>query len=278
MRIKRKDPVIYQSDVHFFQKGEEEDEDGEGEGGAPPQKAGAEAVKKSKPLYLKDVLARQAGYSLFLVSFFICSKSNSSSHTLLPHLTYNANVPHTHAPHTQYPSCAPQALEHGAELPSDDEEDEAGRQREDSRAPKAYDAEQEGLRKAFISAVDEEEEEGAAGEADDVFGGAVRRDLPEADGEEDGDAGGPVKKKKERKKGRGKVVVDKKLENVSLTPVSHSTPNYLIPFPPSYSPPTHHHTHAHNRLPTACRGVFCGWHRLDGPVSAQVHPEQRLDR
>jgi protein KRI1 len=46
-----------------------------------------------------------------------------------------------------------QALEHGPELASDDEDDNA--RAGDDRAPKAYDEEQENLRRAFISAAEE---------------------------------------------------------------------------------------------------------------------------
>jgi len=53
LRIKRKDPVIYQPEVHFFNK---DDEEGEEDGKGLETSA---AVKKSKPLYLKDIIARQ---------------------------------------------------------------------------------------------------------------------------------------------------------------------------------------------------------------------------
>lgn len=51
LRIKRKDPSIYDSKVAFFPEEPEEDEEGAGK---------EEADKKGeKPMFLKDVLARQ---------------------------------------------------------------------------------------------------------------------------------------------------------------------------------------------------------------------------
>ncbi len=54
LRIKRKDPAIYDSSVAFFPEPDEEAGKEEGEGGDGVGKA-----KGEKPLYLKDVLARQ---------------------------------------------------------------------------------------------------------------------------------------------------------------------------------------------------------------------------
>lgn len=55
-RIRNKDPVIYKKDTAFFgDEGSSDDkEDGDKEEG------GKKAVKKSKPMYLKDVIAKQA--------------------------------------------------------------------------------------------------------------------------------------------------------------------------------------------------------------------------
>ena len=55
LRIRAKDPLIYQSNVYFFQRGEGEEE---GEGADAGGDKG-DAPKKEKPLYLKDVLAKQ---------------------------------------------------------------------------------------------------------------------------------------------------------------------------------------------------------------------------
>jgi len=100
LRIRKRDPVIYEKDVKFFKDEEEEDEaaDGEDKGGK---------TDKKKPLYLKDMLAKQA-------------------------------------------------LEHGPEL-ADDEDDESDARRRlmsDQRKVKAYDAEQEAMRQAFLEAVE----------------------------------------------------------------------------------------------------------------------------
>jgi protein KRI1 len=51
LRIRRKDPAIYDSSVAFFP------EEAEGEDGQEKEKG----PKDQKPLYLKDVLARQVG-------------------------------------------------------------------------------------------------------------------------------------------------------------------------------------------------------------------------
>ena len=57
VRIKRKDPLIYQPEVHFFKK--DDDDDGEeGKGSDGIQQEGV-SEKKVKPLYLKDVIAKQ---------------------------------------------------------------------------------------------------------------------------------------------------------------------------------------------------------------------------
>ncbi|GAX72819.1 hypothetical protein CEUSTIGMA_g274.t1 [Chlamydomonas eustigma] len=131
LRIKHKDPIIYKPDIYFFKK--EEEEEGEGlEDTKVPNTDAEEPPKKSRPLYLKDVLAKQA-------------------------------------------------LEHGPEIPSDEEAEEEGSTKRivsaTKHASKAYDQEQENLRKAFITAV-EEADDGSKG-AEDVFGGAVRRVMPE---------------------------------------------------------------------------------------------------
>eukprot|EP00198_Chlamydomonas_reinhardtii_P001016 XP_001690351.1 predicted protein [Chlamydomonas reinhardtii] len=98
LRIRQKDPAIYQKDVKFFDDEEEGGEEvEEGAGGAKQKKA-----KKEKPMYLKDMIAKHA-------------------------------------------------LEYGPEVSSDDEE-EGGRKAGDSRHPKAYDPEQEAMRKAFLAA------------------------------------------------------------------------------------------------------------------------------
>jgi hypothetical protein len=52
LRIRKKDPAIYQPDFYFFGKGDEEE-------GSEEKVKGESVSKKAKPLYLKDVLARQ---------------------------------------------------------------------------------------------------------------------------------------------------------------------------------------------------------------------------
>lgn len=90
---------------------------------------------------------------------------------------------------------ARQALEHGPELPSSDDDD-GERQRGGGagtagpRAPKAYDAEQEDLRRAFLSAAADGDDGGADDGAEELLGGMVRRrQVPAADND-DGEAGG----------------------------------------------------------------------------------------
>ncbi len=51
LRIRSQDPAIYQKDVKFFQE-EEEGDDAEGGGAAGKS-------KKAKPIYLKDMIAKQ---------------------------------------------------------------------------------------------------------------------------------------------------------------------------------------------------------------------------
>lgn len=54
LRIRQKDPAIYQKDVKFFDDEEEGGEEvEEGAGGAKQKKA-----KKEKPMYLKDMIAK----------------------------------------------------------------------------------------------------------------------------------------------------------------------------------------------------------------------------
>lgn len=54
LRIRRKDPAIYQKDVAFFNRDQEEGEGEEGEGVKTKP-------KKEKPMYLKDLIAKQVG-------------------------------------------------------------------------------------------------------------------------------------------------------------------------------------------------------------------------
>lgn len=78
-----------------------------------------------------------------------------------------------------------------------------------------YDAEQEQLRQAFISAVGDNGGHGE--EEEDVFGGGVLRELPD-DNIDEADMEAGRRKKKSKKKDRG-VKIDKKLENVSAPAV-----------------------------------------------------------
>lgn len=55
LRIRSQDPTIYQKDVQFF-KEEDGDELGEQETDGKP---GLRATKAAKPLYLKDMIAKQ---------------------------------------------------------------------------------------------------------------------------------------------------------------------------------------------------------------------------
>jgi len=55
LRIKRKDPAIYDSSVAFFPAA------AEGEGGDEEEDGEAARPRAQKPVYLKDVLARQVG-------------------------------------------------------------------------------------------------------------------------------------------------------------------------------------------------------------------------
>jgi len=58
VRIKHKDPVLKQQDVVLFPQQPEDGEDDEGEEAAG-QQAAAGRDKKSKPMYLRTVLAKQ---------------------------------------------------------------------------------------------------------------------------------------------------------------------------------------------------------------------------
>ncbi|KAG2432858.1 hypothetical protein HXX76_008591 [Chlamydomonas incerta] len=157
LRIRQKDPAIYQKDVKFF---EDEEEGGEEGAGAGAQ----QKVKKEKPMYLKDMIAKQA-------------------------------------------------LKYGPELSSDDDEagGAGGRKAGDSRHPKAYDPEQEAMRKAFLAAATEAEN-GLDGE--DALGGVLRARGRSAGGEDDEDdeeeeeeeAPKPKKQKKEKKEKKEKKV------------------------------------------------------------------------
>ena len=150
IKIKRKDPAIYQSDVRFFEK--EEEEDGDEEGEQAPQ------ASKSKPKYLKDMIAQNL-------------------------------------------------LKHGPEIEEDEEEEEARACKKRTRAPKAYDDEQEQLRKAFISsAVDGGE--GDAVDGDD-FGGVLKPRVKidqEQDDEEEAEDIPQLDKAKGKKKGSKKKI------------------------------------------------------------------------
>ncbi|PNW77549.1 hypothetical protein CHLRE_10g441450v5 [Chlamydomonas reinhardtii] len=159
LRIRQKDPAIYQKDVKFFDDEEEGGEEvEEGAGGAKQKKA-----KKEKPMYLKDMIAKHA-------------------------------------------------LEYGPEVSSDDEE-EGGRKAGDSRHPKAYDPEQEAMRKAFLAAATEAEE-GMDGE--EALGGVLRprgksagsEDDDEDEEEEEEEAPKPKKQKKEKKEKKVKKLAD----------------------------------------------------------------------
>ncbi|MEW5312524.1 MAG: hypothetical protein WDW38_004154 [Sanguina aurantia] len=168
MRIKRKDPQIYQSDIFFFGKeGDAAQQQGPaaaegGEGAAP--------LQRKKKMFLKDVLAQQA-------------------------------------------------LEHGAELDEDEEDEGSGYQGREkrievTRTPRVYDAEQQQLRQAFLSATQDPEE----GDQDGFGGGVLRKrqklsasgELVDAEGDDGGDAqdeGVVVAKQKKAKKGaRSKAV------------------------------------------------------------------------
>ncbi|KAG2501152.1 hypothetical protein HYH03_000967 [Edaphochlamys debaryana] len=157
LRIRSKDPSIYQKDVVFFQEEDEgaEDEGAEGEGG---KKKG----RKEKPMFLKDMIAKQA-------------------------------------------------LEYGAGGSSDEEEEGAGGRKAGARHPKAYDPEQEAMRRAFLEAV--EDVDGEGGEED--LGGVLRKraggkngrgeadeEEEEEGGEEEGEEEAPKKKKKKKKEGK----------------------------------------------------------------------------
>ncbi|GIL71939.1 hypothetical protein Vretimale_611 [Volvox reticuliferus] len=131
LRIRSQDPSIYQKDVHFFTEDDNETEDGLA--GDKPA-----AVKKAKPMYLKDMIAKQA-------------------------LDYEA----------------------GGDS-SDDEEARREQGRVNRGHPKAYDQEQEALRKAFLEAAVEAEGEGA-GDMDGVLHLRSISQAADADGEEDAD-------------------------------------------------------------------------------------------
>ncbi|GFR40096.1 hypothetical protein Agub_g644 [Astrephomene gubernaculifera] len=133
MRIRRKDPAIYQKDVKFF---DDEGEEGQGGGGEEEEEGGSKKPKsaKAKPVFLKDLIAKQA-------------------------------------------------LEYGPGGDSSDEEEQGGgAKREGARKPKAYDAEQEDLRKAFLEAA----EDAVVAEAEEGPGGVLRlRAREEASGGEE---------------------------------------------------------------------------------------------
>ena len=105
----------------------------------------------------------------------------------------------------------------------DDEEDEDNRRdKEERRAPKAYDAEQEKLRRELVSAIKSSGQGDDDDDDDDVFGGAVRRDLPKDEEEEEGgaDRDVAVKGKGKAKKSRGKKGAEVDDEVTPLHPYS----------------------------------------------------------
>ncbi|KAF5829462.1 hypothetical protein DUNSADRAFT_16043 [Dunaliella salina] len=162
LRIKRKDPAIYDSSVAFFPEPPEEEEEEEGSADKP---------KGEKPLYLKDVLARQA-----LERGPEVSSSSSSS---------------------------------GEE--QEEEEEQEAPAAPSARKPKAYDTEQEQLRRSFLEAAKVAEEDGDGNEADgfegvlkkrsDAIGDADASSSDEGAGqdEEEQDHQQKSKKKKKRK-------------------------------------------------------------------------------
>uniref|UniRef100_A0A7S3VJ15 Kri1-like C-terminal domain-containing protein n=1 Tax=Dunaliella tertiolecta TaxID=3047 RepID=A0A7S3VJ15_DUNTE len=152
LRIKRKDPAIYDSSVAFFPEAPEEEE----------EEGGASKPKGEKPLYLKDVLARQA-------------------------------------------------LERGPEASSssdeEQEEEEGASAAPSARKPKAYDTEQEQLRRSFLEAAKVAEEDGG-GEEEDGFEGVLKKrsdatgDLEASTSDEDAGQEQEQDQKKKSKKNK----------------------------------------------------------------------------
>ena len=112
-------------------------------------------------------------------------------------------------------------MEHGAEIPSDDDDEEGGRDKNGPRLnesyrvqPKAYNEEQEKLREAFVNAIKADDDD----DGDDVFGGAVRRDVPREE-EEEGGAELTLNKKSKKKGNKVAKAEEEKLSNVSYIDV-----------------------------------------------------------
>ncbi|EFJ52328.1 hypothetical protein VOLCADRAFT_102989 [Volvox carteri f. nagariensis] len=162
LRIRKQDPSIYQKDVQFFEEVQEEAQEDDALAGKPA------AAKKAKPMYLKDMIAKQA-------------------------------------------------LEYGpGGNSSDDEDGGEGRQDGKKRHPKAYNPEQEALRKAFLEAavrkmgeLTDVSAEAEGGEGADEMGGVLRlrpksrggsADDDDVDGGQDADEAAALKAQKSLKK------------------------------------------------------------------------------